>query len=428
LPRKRIKVLYACPFAHYSGHPPSVTIHETAALARAGVDVTLLTFYGIIDKTKVKVPHIRVLKQMRVKTQLLLNRFLTRPALLRWPIMVLENFWTVAVAIRLKRKLNYDIILLRDGDPFLFVPFLLSLPLRNYNWAVFLNGGIVLPKPPIGTSLFKNWRMFVYTLVLKAINSKLWKPIYRKSMARNHFIFPIPSNSISQIYSSYMQGIFSGRTICMESAVGSMVKAIPKQDARRRLGLPQDKPLFLSFGVPHPAKDVETVFRALNDIPDVFLIQAGMAAYSVGQNPTKLAGKYDMRDKVIIRDHYIPEEEKPYYFHAADAVILSYTKQLASATGLLWEACLYAPVIASDNGEQGEIVRAFQLGLLFKAQDVDSLREAVIRFISLKTEEIESMKENCRKFSEQFSIDKMAENLLEVFASMLENKSGNPEL
>ena len=435
MPKKKIKILYVSPFAHYAGHPPSVTIHETAALARAGVDVTLLTFYGIIDKTEVKVPHIRVLRQMRVKTQLLLNRLFTSRPLLTWPVMVLENFWTVAVAIRLKKKLNYDIILLRDGDPFLFIPFLLSLGQRNLNWVVFLNGGIVFAKPSISASQGK-MRMFVYKLALKLLNSRLWIPIYRKSMVRNHFVFPIPGEFVKQLYDSYLQGVFSGKTIYIIPGVGDTLTTTPKHDtrhiskeeARRHLDLPQDKTLFLSFGVPHPAKDVETVFCAIRDIPDVFLVQVGTHAFSVGQNPAKLAQNYPGLHRLIIRDYYIPEEEKPYYFSAADAVILSYTRQMLSATSLLWEACLYAPVIASDNGEQGKIVRAFQLGLLFKAQDVDSLRAAITRFISLDTNETDLLRENCRKFSEQFSIDKMAENLLEVFASMLENKSGNPEL
>lgn len=419
MPRKRIKVLYVCPFAHYAGHPPTVAIHETAALARAGVDVTLLTFYGIIGKTEVKVPHMTVLKQLRVRVQYMLNLLFTRWALFRWPIMVLENFWTVAVAIQLKKKLDYDIILLRDGDPFLFVPFLLSLTQRNLNWAVFLNGGIILAKPSLSASYGK-MRMFIYKLAVKFINSKLWKPIYRQSMARNHFTFPIPGQLVKQIYDSYLQGIFSDKTIYITPGVSGMPGAASKQDARRRLGLPQRRPLFLSFGVSHPGKDFETALRAVKDIPNIFLVQAGTHSFSVGQNPTALAQDYAGVGGLITRDYYIPEEEKPYYFFAADAVILSYTRQFLSATSLLLETCLYnTPVIASDNGEQGEIVKAFQLGLLFKAQDAGSLREAIIQFINLKTEEIELLRENCRRFSEGFSIDKMARELLGVFKHML---------
>ena len=423
MPRKRVKVLYVCPFAHYAGHLPSNAILETEALSRAGAEVTLLTFYGIVDKTKVKVPHIRVLRQMRVKTQLLLNRFLTRPALLRWPIMVLENFWTVAVAIRLKKKLNYDIILLRDGDPFLFVPFLLSLPLRNYNWFVFLIGGIVFAKPRIPKSQGNRFRMMVYTTAAKLINCELWKPIYRRSMARNHFLFFIPSRAVKQLYDSYLQGVFSCRTVFLPYGQGRISIPASKEEARRHLNLPKDKPLFLCFGVPHPAKDLETVLRALKDTPDVYLVQAGTHEFSTGQNPTRLARDYDILDKIIIRDYYIPEEQKAYYFVAADAVIVSYTRQFVGSGSIVLEACVNGtPVIASDNGELKEVVQASQVGLLFKSQDADSLREAMIRFTRLDKEELESLRANCRRFSDEFSIDRMAQQLLEVFAEMLSNK------
>ena len=44
-----MKILYVCPFAHHAGHPPAAAIYEPDALARAGAEVKLLTFYGIID-------------------------------------------------------------------------------------------------------------------------------------------------------------------------------------------------------------------------------------------------------------------------------------------------------------------------------------------------------------------------------------------
>jgi glycosyltransferase involved in cell wall biosynthesis len=201
---------------------------------------------------------------------------------------------------------------------------------------------------------------------------------------------------------------------------GSDSRPISKKEARKRLGLPQDKTVFLSFGVPHPGKDLEAVFRALKDVPGVFLVQAGKSAFSVGHNPTKLAQDYAVTDRVVINDNYISEEEKPLYFLAADAVVLSYTKQFLSTASLLWEACIFGiPVIASNQGQLGELVRAFQVGLLFEAQDATSLREAMIDFTHLGRDEIESLKKNCQKFSGEFSIDKWARKCLEVYEGLL---------
>jgi glycosyltransferase involved in cell wall biosynthesis len=423
---KQIKVLYVCPFAHYSGHPPWAAIHEPEALAQAGVRVTLLTSYGIIDNTEVKVPHVTVISRSGgiFLLQRLINFFFTRWALFRWPIMLLANFLALVLAIRLKRKLKYDIIHLRDGDPFLFLPLVLSLPFRGQNWVVSLMGGnLFYIPPPLLKTLRKDLRLFVYSVALKVLNSKLWRQLYRRSLARNNFLFLTQSEAVKRDYDSYLEGVFSGNVIHLPLGFGGTIRSVSKEEARRHLGLPQGKPLFLSFGASHPGKDLEVVFRALKNVPDVFLVQAGKYAFSVGANPAKLAQDYAMQDKVIIRNDYIPEQEKPYYFFAADAVILSYTRQFLSTVSLLWEACHFGtPVIASDNGQLGELVKTFRPGLLFTAQDVASLRKAITRFLGLKPEEIEVFKNNCQKFCQEFSLEKWAQRCLEIYEGVLSSK------
>ena len=418
---RRIKVLYVCPFAHYPGHPPEAAVSETRALAQAGAEVELLTFCGIIGGAEVKVPQLTVLPYINVTIPLYyLANFLRKWRYTRRLSMFLETCLTLAVAVRLKRKLNYDIIHLRDGDPFLFIPFLLSLLLRDYNWVISLIGDNLTAPSPLLTALRKDFRLFVYIILLKLVNSNLWKPICRRSLARNHFLFLTQSESIKQGFKSYMQGVLSGKVTCLPLGVGEADKVISKEEARRYLGLPKDKPVFLSFGFLHVGKDLETIFRALKDMPDAFLLHGGDSGFSPELSSTNLTKKYGMLDRTISRDCYITEEEKPYYFFAADAIILSYTRQFSSTASLLWEACRFrTPVIASDNGQLRELVEAFQLGLLFTAQDADSLREAIIRFISLKPEEIERLKANCHRFSDEFSLEKWAQRCLEIYDSLL---------
>lgn len=423
---KPVKILYVCPFAHYTGHPPWAAIHEPEALARAGADVTLLTFYGIIDNTKVKVPHITVIPRTRLlrPIQRLANLFFTRWSLSRWLIMFVENFLTLAVAIRLKRKLKCDIIHLRDGDPFLFLPFVFSPFYRDFYWVVSLMGGkFFFTSPPLFETFRKDFRLFVYTIALKLIHNKFWRQLYRKALARNHFLFLTQSEAVKQDYDSYLERVFSGKVFCLMMGQGSMVQIAPKEEARKRLNLPHDKQLFLSFGTCHPGKDLEAVFRALKDIPDVLVVQAGKHTFSVGHKPAELAQQYAVMDRVIIRDCYITEEEKPHYFFASDAVILSYTKQFSSTASLLWDACHFGtPVIASDSGQLGELVMAFKPGLLFAAQDADSLGQAIRRFIDLKPEEIEILEDNCRRFCDEFSIDRWAQGCLEIYNGLLHDE------
>jgi glycosyltransferase involved in cell wall biosynthesis len=167
-------------------------------------------------------------------------------------------------------------------------------------------------------------------------------------------------------------------------------------------------------------KDVKTMFRALKDVPDAFLIHGGAPGWSTDLTSTNLVQEYGMQERAIIRNYYIPEEEKPYYFFAADAVILSYTKQFESTASLFWEACRFGiPIIASDNGQHKKLVEAFKPGLLFTAQNADSLRETIIYFINLNSGEIQIMKDNCRRFSDEFSMEKWAQGCLEIYDNLL---------
>jgi len=432
LPKRRIKVLYVCPFAHYTGHFSWAAVHETAALAQAGIGVELLTFSGITDEAEIKVPHSTACSQTRLGYST--DRFakvLKKWRLTAWFSMFLETFLTLTVAIRLKQKRNYDVIHLRDGEPFLFLIHLLNLSRRDYYWVVSLTGSnlITLDSYPSVISAFrKGFRAFLYLIYIRILTTNLWRPVYSKSLAKNHFLFLTQNTIIKEKFESYMGGILSGKVMCLALGVNEIDRVISKEEARKYFGLPQDKPVLLSFGFLHAGKDIEVMFRALKDIPDVFLLHGGDQMFrlhllgSVG-----LVEKYDMRDRTVIKDCYIPEDEKPYYFFAADAIILSYNKQFVATTSLLWQACRFSlPVIASDNGQLKELVETFQPGLVFKAEDTDSLRCAILRFLNLEPEEVSKLKDNCQLFAGEFSLKNWAKQCIEIYEKLLNKGDSKP--
>lgn len=418
----QIKVLYVCPFAHYPGHFSTEATRETRALKQAGVDVRLLTFCGVIDEGEVKVPQITVLSGTGPR-HFIRRSFavLRKNAITRWLLMSFETFLTLTTAIRLKKKLAIDIIQLRDGEPYLFLPHILCLPFRNYKWLVSLTASNIYPPAQI-----KSFKLLVYTTAVKVLNNKMWKPLYKLSMKRNRFMFAV-QNDIAQLdYSNYMGGVFNGRVECLPVGVSSTAEIVAKEEARRYLGIPPEKPVFLAFGAYHSGKDLQTIFYALKDLPEVYFVHAGSQAFGLGVNLEEVARGYIDANRMSIRNYYVPENEKPYYFFAADAVILSYTRQFLSTSSLLWEACRFGtPVIASDNGQLKELMMAFQPGLLFSAQNPASLTEAIMRFLNLKPKEVEVMKGNCRRFAHEFSMDKWAERCLEIYTRLLSeaNKS-----
>lgn len=412
-----ISVLYVCPYAHYPGHFAAAAVQETQTLAEAGVETMLLTFCGVIGKAKIQVPCSVAFPETHL-TKPIHNfiRLLRKWTISRWLVMFLETLITLSRAISIKRKRKIDIIHLRDGEPFIFLSHLLSLPFRGYSWVVSLTASNIYPPKP------KTFTQSIYTTAVRFVNSGMWRPLYRISLAKNSFIFLTQNETARRDYNSYLGGIFRGKVIYLPLGSDKPVKTIDKNKARRKLKLPLDKPVFLSFGAPHSGKDLETIFRAVGELEDVCLVHAGSQAFSLGANTSNLADKFNKPNRIIIIDHYISEEEKPYYFFAADAAILSYTRQFLSTSSLLWEACRFGtPVIASDNGQLRELVESYDVGLLFKAQNSDFLREAMVHFIKLNPEQIELLKRSCRRFANEFSLERWAQKCIEIYDNLLKS-------
>ena len=416
---KPIRVLYVCPWAHWSGHPADTAIKETAALAKAGAQVFLCTFRGILGrKVPPTIPHRTVVSSrigspLGVLANLLLSLKISPMKGLSW---LLEQFSTVFLSVKLRRTFKYDVIYLCDGDPFVFTPLLLGLFFRHYRWAVVLAGIKALVSPSSSS----------HKLYYKLVTAPMWKPIYRSSLAKNQFTFICPNKYIKDFFeTNFLDGILSGRVSVIPLGVEQAATIAPQKEARRFLGLPENKVIFLNFGSLHQGKDIEAVLAAISNIPDVLLIHAGAVAVRMplitSRELQDLVRHYGLQNRVIIKDYYIPEEEKKYYFGAADATILSYKRDTWQTTSMLWETAKFrSPTIASDVGELGELVKRYKVGLVFEAENAASLRDALSRFLSSSQSEKEAMVSNYEKFGDDFSLDEWAQKHLKSFRELCE--------
>jgi glycosyltransferase involved in cell wall biosynthesis len=330
-----------------------------------------------------------------------------------------ETVLTLVKALWLRRKLKCDIIHVRDGEPFFFILLVLSFFSKRLNWLVCLvtnpNSSFFHSKNTSGIA-----RTLGFNVLYKIINARLWRSIYQASISRNHFVFLTLNEQTKNAYEHYHRGVFRGRIKCVPLGAEKSEIKILKQEARKHIGLSQNNHLILSFGVVHSGKDLNVVLEAIKNIPDVIFIQAGkMLPWQVAD----LDGyKEALSDKVIVRDYYIPEFDKKYYFFAADAIVLSYVRNFTQSASLLWEACRFGiPVIASDCGDLGNLVRAFNIGLLFEPQNVNSLQKAIIDFIHLPANEKTEMVENCEKFVTSYSNGKWVQDILGLYRELMDS-------
>ena len=83
---------------------------------------------------------------------------------------------------------------------------------------------------------------------------------------------------------------------------------------------------------------------------------------------------------------------------------------------MVFEAAKYnLPVISSDANTLGRDVAAYKLGLLFEAEDVDSLVNAITKF---RGADVEEFKKNCERFLDAFSDVRWAERYKNIYTEL----------
>ncbi len=410
-----MKILYVCPFSHYSGHHPYAAATEPEMLAKAGIEVALVTFCGVTNKPETAVHQYQV-----IHDDWHLLQWLRRNTLCRWLLMVAETMLTLTKALSLYRKLGYDVIYLRDGEPFLPISHILSVLFSGRRWVVSLTGAnLFIPRPSM-LRLRKNPFIYLYVAAQRLMNSRFWRLVYKVSLRRSKFMFTVQNKEAKRGYNSYQKGIFAGRVTCIPLGTFNGYTPLSKSVSREKLGLPQDRLILLSFGAPNSGKDIRTVVSALRYVPETFLVHAGTQAFSLGPDPKGITKEHSVEDRTAIFNYYIREDEKPLFFSSADALILSYTKIFKSTSSMLWEATKYRlPVISSNANTLGEMVKKYNLGLLFESEDPLSLAGAIRQFKVLKPSEIELMEEGRRRFIDDYSIKKWIEKHINVFEEVI---------
>ena len=154
-------------------------------------------------------------------------------------------------------------------------------------------------------------------------------------------------------------------------------------DAKRRLSIGSEERTVLFFGRIAPYKGLEYLLSAFQQIlpknPHYRLIIAG--------EPMRRYEKYwdaiqqtinggDIRDRIIQKFEFIPDEHTELYLKAADALLLPYKS--TSQSGVLFLAYRFGlPTIAADVGSFREDIIEGRTGFLYRPGDVSDLTRTI---------------------------------------------------
>jgi len=193
-----------------------------------------------------------------------------------------------------------------------------------------------------------------------------------------------------------------------------LFKPRDKLEARRRLGLPLDRPIILNVGSEEPRKNIPVLLKSfkelLNDVPSALLVRVGMRTTHV----EKLIRSLGLGGEVLYR-RAILDEIFALYYNAADLLCFpSYYEGFgnppleAMASGL--------PVIAGNRTSIPEVVG--DAGILIDPFDVDGFAYWMHEVLSNEDLRIK-LSEKGYKRSMMFSWEKCARETLEVYREVL---------
>src|SRR6185437_1503523 len=124
------------------------------------------------------------------------------------------------------------------------------------------------------------------------------------------------------------------------------------------LPLETDRPVLLFFGMLKPYKGLEFLIEAMPGIlaaaPRATLLVAGEALMPMRPIHEQI-GRLGLRDAVRLRESFVPQDEAPLYFAAADLLVAPYTD--IAASGVVAQAQTYGlPAVVTRVGGLPEFV------------------------------------------------------------------------
>jgi glycosyltransferase involved in cell wall biosynthesis len=164
----------------------------------------------------------------------------------------------------------------------------------------------------------------------------------------------------------------------------------PQTQATERAGFPAPAPTpansttptparLLFFGIVRPYKGLDVLLRALAQAPAHVTLTVAGEFWADTTEMDNLIGELGLADRVALRPGYVPADEIPALFGAADALVMPYREATASQNALLAFAH-GVPVITTTAGALAEPVRDGVDGLTCAPGDTEDLLRVLKEF------------------------------------------------
>lgn len=189
-------------------------------------------------------------------------------------------------------------------------------------------------------------------------------------------------------------------------------KVAKREEACRKLGLDAEQRYTLFFGLIRDYKGLDLLLKAwARWMPEGRKLLIAGEFYASREKYIALIEELGLRDRVVLHDHFVADEDVRYYFSAADALVLPYrTATQSGVTQIAYNFSL--PMIVTRVGGLPEIVPDGRVGLVCEA-DAETIKEALERLYEGDT--LQRLKANFAQERKRFSWGAMCDRLEEVY-------------
>lgn len=335
-----------------------------------------------------------------------------RAQLGNYGIFLLEPWCVMATAYQMAKERGMDIVYLSHLEPCVVWPLVHFLKLRR-QW---------LPTVGVMPGLYYHGLgSEMYPLVTRA---RAWLNDYFARRLTAHMRVCYNSKYVVEI-----MGVTDDPGMVLVPEGYERRTPIPDQcAARARLNLPAGERMALLFGVASKTKGADLMLQALEGVPPRFVVcivgkTGGM--YDLSWGDLSRLQESGWKEKLRVVSEYVSDAVMYDYYAACDGVVIPYRKIFAAtSTHLRLAAEFGKAVIACDQYLIGEMVRKYDLGLLFPPEDVNGLRDCLMAFAEKPVEWFDRIRRNSMRVVEDFNWDKIGFQYKALFETVLRTSCG----
>ena len=167
----------------------------------------------------------------------------------------------------------------------------------------------------------------------------------------------------------------------------------PIDDLREKLAIEPGRRVFLLFGALTDRKGIPQLLDAIATLAPDLCQKLCLLLVGESNIATALEARIESicqdRPVQIVRQYeFVPEETVPAYFQLSDVILAPYQKHVGMSGILLWAAAAQKPVLSSNYGLMGEIVRRHQLGMTVDSTQPDDISKGLTYFLTESAEKV----------------------------------------